>query len=284
MRTTFLTRSAVAVASLAIGSVALTAAPASADASSATRGDVIKVIANYTGFGSSTGPATQALLEKVCDVDSETGRDVEVSFTRDEDEVTGFVVQALLVPESGPSRTCTFAAFVPYEAYSTMSGTANITLQDQSDVDLRAVAPNHDFTLSGDVFVTPPVDDIGYGDGVVATATGELLKVQAATTTSKRVSNPKSTKFKNAALKTYKRTVKAAQKKLKKSLAKAGNSSSKKSAARATYKARKKAAKAKLHIAWSSDKKTIVTQVPSRTTRTPFSISTEQRFSFPNQD
>lgn len=282
MHTSVFARSAVAVASLAIGSVVLGVAPATAATSSGiTREEVLSVAAS-DDFGNRYGPATQSFVEKVCGFDDETGRDIEFNRATPVDGdsgVDGFLIQAYVEgDDQTPSRSCTFAAFAVTEPASTMSGTVNITLEDQIDsTELRAAdaTPNHDYPLSGDVYVTAPVDDIGYGDPAVASASGDVLKTEAATTTSSRVVTPKSTRVKAAALKTYHRTIDKAKTKLSKSLKKAGDSSSKRAAARKTYAASKKAAKAKLHIAWLGDKKTVVTTEATKVSRTPFTLTTQ---------
>jgi hypothetical protein len=277
MRTSLLTRSVVSIASLAIGSVALAAAPASADTSSGISRETVLTIAASAEINIDRyGPATQALVEKVCGFDSTTGRDIELTPSYTDEGVDGFLVQAYVDGRGDTaSSNCTFAAFAASEAFSTMSGTATIATQLPPIFEERVAAPpTHDFTLSGDVYVTAPVTDIGYGDYATATASGDVTRTEQARTTTARVVTPKTTAVKVAARKAYQRTIDKAQVRLVKALKKAGTSSSKKAAARSTYAARKKAAKAKLHIAWSGDKKTVVTTVPTATSVTPFTFST----------
>jgi hypothetical protein len=283
MHTSILTRTVISVASLAIGSVALAAAPASADTPAGiTREAVLKVAsdARFVGgpFGSELDPAAQALVEKVCGLPSSAKAQVRLDPGTDQDGVDGFLARAVVEgTEETASRTCTFAAFATSEPFSSMSGTANISAQQPDLIEFRAAAPSHDYALSGDVYVTAPVDDIGFNDFADATASGTVTRTEAARTTTSRVITPKTTARKAAARKAYQRTIDKAQAKLAKALKKAGNSSSKKAAARKTYAARKKAAKAKLHIAWSGDKKTVVTTVPTGSSTKEFTFSTGNR-------
>jgi hypothetical protein len=277
MRTSLMTRSVISIASLAIGSVALAAAPASADTSSGISRETVLTVASNVKFGIDRyGPTTQALVERVCGFDGNTGRDIQITASYDEQGVDGFLVQAYVDGRGETSSpNCTFAAFATSEAFSTMSGTATVASQQLPVLELRAAAPaTHDYTLSGDVYVTAPVTDIGYGDDATATASGDVTRTEAARTTTSRVVTPKTTAVKVAARKAYQRTIDTAQAKLVKALKKAGKSSSKKAAARATYAARKKAAKAKLHVAWLGDKKTIITTVPTGSSVKPFTLST----------
>lgn len=280
MNTPILTRAVVSIASLAIGSVALAAAPASADTSTGTtRQDVIAMASDarstfYNGYDIT--PATQAFAEKVCGFTSAQDASVRVNPSDRSTGVDGLLVRAVVEGSNEtPSTTCTFAAFAAAEPFSTMSGTANITVDVPVIGDFRAAAaPSHDYTLAGDVYVTAPVSDIGYDDLAVATASGDVTRTEAARTTTSRVVTPKTTAVKVAARKAYQRTIDKAQAKLARALKKAGSSSSKKAAARKTYAARKKAAKAKLHIAWLGDKKTVVTTVPTSSSTKPFTLRT----------
>lgn len=269
MRTSLLTRSAIAVASLAIGSVALTAAPATADApSGVTRELVVNTAYRYTDDDS----APRALIQKVCGPG--TISDFSTSTLSYSADVDGVLVQAFLDYQDGvenSGRYCTFAALVTSAPFASLSGTVTITPNQLE----RVAAPTGTTSqLSGDVFVTKPIADSAYAFSARADAAGDVVKVEQAKTSSTRVSKPKSTAYKNKALKSYKRSVAKAQAELAKALEKAGNSSSKKAAARKEFRARKKAAKALLHIRWSSDKKTVVTTTVGKTTKTSFSIST----------
>jgi hypothetical protein len=277
MRTSLMTRSVISIASLAIGSVTLGAAPASADTSSGISRETVLTVASNVKFGvDQYGPATQALVEKVCGFDSNTGRDIQITASYDDEGVNGFLVQAYVDGRGETSSSnCTFAAFAASEPFSTMSGTATIETQAPPVTEQRAAVPaTHDYSLSGDVYVSTPVTDIGYGDFAIAKASGNVTRTEAARTTTSRVVTPKTTAVKVAARKAYQRTIDTAQVKLVKALKKAGKSSSKKAAARATYAARKKAAKAKLHIAWLGDKKTVVTTVPTGSSVKPFTFTT----------
>lgn len=269
MSISFLTRSAVAVASLAIGSAVLAAAPASAAGSTdVTRGEILEAYASR-GFLAEPTDADLLLVQKVCGDAVPSDDYYSMTPNQTSSGVDGVLVQAY-VPGEGeaPPTFCTFAAFAPDEAAATMSGTATIS---PSQLTLNATAADATYTLSGDAYVTEPITDEEFIFSASVSASGDVVKTLAATTTKTRVSTPKSTQVKKAAFRTYQRSVSKAKAAYKKSVAKAGTSSGKKKAARATYKARTKAAKAKLHIAWSSDKKTVVTVTPN-TSRTPFTF------------
>jgi hypothetical protein len=269
MRSSLLTRSAVAVASLAIGSVALAAAPASADTASGTTRQTVLSIAEQARHGDPYNDDSIALVKKVCAI-GELGLDFQLVPAQAPNGVDGFLVEAYV--DSSPSRSCTFAAFAAERPVSSMSGTATITvsqppLQESDQLSRAAAAPSHDFALSSDVYVTAPVDDIGFGDSGVATASGNVTSTEAATTTRSRVVTPKSTQHKRAAYKAYNRTLDKAQAKLTKALKKANGSSTKKAAARKAYAARKKAALAKRHAALDGTKTTVVRTVPQTSTK-----------------
>ena len=277
MRSSILTRSAVAVVSLAVGSVALAAAPASAGTASdsGTTRQTVLTIADSARQGDPLSDEALALVARVCKIGIDDGRDIDLQPTYDPDGVDGFLVQALIEPEgSSSSRACTFAALATIRPLSTMTGTATVSAEQFDVLDVqRAAAPSHDFTVSGDVYVTTPVDDISYGDYGSATATGDVVVTEASTTTSSRVVTPKSTTHKRAAYTAYHRTIDTAQAKLARALKKADGSSSKKASARKTYSARKKAAKSRLHEALKGDLTIVVTENP-RTTTTPFTFTT----------
>lgn len=272
MHSTLLTRSAVAVASLAIGSVALGAAPATADVPSGVTRQTVLAAAKDTD-----GPDALALAKSVCKTDSDEFRAAD--FFRSED-VEGLLISVYVPPatesESDAPRFCTFAVFAPTAPFATLSGSTTISVSpaEIDTLSAQAVAPSQTFSLSGDVYVTDVLTDQAYAFNADGTASGDVIKVEQATTANTRVSTPKSTEYKAAALKSYKRTVAKAQTKLAKALKRAGDSTSKKAAARKAFTTRKKAAKATLHIRWSSDKKTVVTTTVGATTKTPFDIAT----------
>jgi hypothetical protein len=280
MRASILTRSAVAVASLAIGSAALAATPALADTASGVSRETVLTIAAQARQGDNTyGPDTIALVEKVCGIGSDVGRDIQVSPTYQPDGVDGFLVQTNVAStQSSPSRSCTFVALATSRAVSTMAGTARITVEqptrvEDAELGPAEAAPVHDFAVSGDVYVTAPVDDIHYGDFGVATASGTVTVTEAATTTTSRVVTPKTTQQKRAAYKAYNRALDKAQAKLTKALKKANGDAGKKAAARKAYAARKKAALAKRHVALDGTKTTVVRQ-DAKTSTTSFSFAT----------
>ncbi|MBD8608494.1 hypothetical protein IFT73_16680 [Aeromicrobium sp. CFBP 8757] len=272
MRSSLLTRSAVAVASLAIGSVALAAAPASADTTTGTSREAVLTVADQIRNDNRFADGNLALVEKICGIGEKDGRDIELRTTNQPEGVDGFIAEAFVDPaDNSPSRTCTFAGFATEKSSSTMSGTA--TLAEQQFSSSAAAPTSHAYTLSGDVYVTAPVTDLSYGYGI-ATASGNVTVTQAKTTTSSRVVTPKSTERKRAAYKAYNRTIDTAQAKLSKALKKADGNSSKKAAARKAYAARKKAAKATLHRALAGTLTIVVTE-NANTSTTAFTFTTQ---------
>ncbi|REK73043.1 hypothetical protein DX116_05500 [Aeromicrobium endophyticum] len=272
----------MAVASLAVGSVALTAAPATAGTPSGVTRELIANSARGT-FTDDNDTATKTLISKVCKSGTVTDEDYTSRTFLSSLDVDGVLVRAYVDRQEGvenSGRYCTFAALATVAPYASLSGTVTISA-DQLDRSARVseAAPlSTSFTLSGDVYVTDPITDPDYGFSPTGVASGAVTKVEQATTSTSRVSTPKSTAVKSKALASYKRSIASAKAKLSTSLKKAGASSSKKSAARKAYAARKKAAKATLHVRWSSDKKTVVTTTVGKTTTNPFSISADNRF------
>lgn len=279
MRSSILTRSALAVASLAIGSVALTAAPATADTPSGVTRELIASSARGT-FTDDNDTATKTLISKVCKSGTVADEDYTSRTFIFSDDVDGVLVQARVDRQEGvegSGRYCTFAALATVAPYASLSGTVTISA-DQLDRSARvsdAAVLSRSFTLSGDVYVTEPITTVDYAFGSTGVASGSVVKVEQATTSTSRVSTPKSSAVKSKALASYQRTIASAKAKLSKSLKKAGDSRSKKAAARKIYAARKKAAKATLHVRWSSDKKTVVTTTVGTTTTSPFTLSTD---------
>jgi len=280
MRTPILTRSAIAVASLAIGSATLAAVPAMADTPSGiTRQTVLGAAVDYRSFfGSSDRADAKKLVETVCAIGSDVGRDYYLTPVQQPDGVDGVLVQAYVDSDgTNPSRSCTFAAFATTQTFSTMSGTATITGQEPETSELAAAAaPSHTYALSGDVYVTAPVADIGYGDFAVATASGEVSTKAAATTTSSRVVTPKTTRQKKAARTVYERRISSAKKSYAKAKDKAGSSSRKKAAAKKVYVAKRNAAKAAYLKATAGTLTIVVTETPTFT-KTAFAVTTEDR-------
>lgn len=279
MRSSLLTRSAVTVATLAIGSVTLAAAPASADTVGTSRLTVLSIAdGERTGGPFSNDDDVDALVEKVCAI-GDAEYYYGISPTYEANGVDGFLVQAAVrIGDTDVASNCTFAAFAATRPSSTMSGTATISLREPAVIDAERLvaadaAPRHDFALSGEVYVTAPVDDIGYEDAAIATASGAVTTTEASTSTTSRVVTPKSTERKRAAYKAYNRTLDKAQAKLAKALKKA-DGSSKKTAARKAYAARKKAALAKRHAALDGTKTTVVRTVPQTSTKA-FTFTTD---------
>lgn len=284
MRTSILSRSVIALATLAITSAALTVAPANAATpAGVTRGDVLAtasaVRAETTDDPSDYSPATQRLLRKLalstCHVDAEGGESVlaflavPVESGRHAD---GLMASAFIyTPGAGPHddgafRACSFGALATASAGSVLSGTA--TLTGSTTIASR---------LSGDVFMTPVMIDATAEDDQQEaplpsfSATGESAQ-STTTTTSTKTWTPKTAKQKKAAKKSYATKLKAAKKTYQKALKRACHDKGKKSKAKRAYDKKKASAKRsyKRAIAKTS---TIIRNTRTTVTKTPFNVA-----------
>ncbi|MBP2390019.1 hypothetical protein [Aeromicrobium fastidiosum] len=300
MRKTILSRSVVAVATLAIGSVALAATPATAaSAQGVTRDEVLTAVngiralqTNDTRPSLATNRALRNIATKGCGV-STNFADLEYAalqaadITGSGDDAEGILITARVGIQTieGSSNDCTIAAFATADGSFQLSGTAQITgtrynetTQADEPVVLRTQA------LSGDAFVTTPVDADTisnlYEDSVTASAVGNASKTTTVTTSVKV--KDKKTKSEKAKAKTkYTKKIKSVKKSYAKALDKAGNSKSKKAAAKKVYKAKRAAAKASYKYAIAGFK--IVKKSSSTTENRPFSVTTPNpRFEFDN--
>jgi hypothetical protein len=273
MRTSILTRSTLAIASLAIGSIALAAAPSNAAAPSGVTRDLVLTVAEHARTISGDGPDTDTLSTRVCGV--RDGEELENAYARpvySPDGVDGVLVSAYYFTQGADSyRYCTFAAFAAASPYVTLSGTATLTGVPVGDNLRPADSTITTATLSGDVTVTAAVDTSEYYD-ISATAAGDVIRTTTSTTTHSRTITPKTTQQKKAAKKARDSTVSAAKKVYDKTIKKAGSSASKKASARRAYTAKKKAANATFRAARAG-----ILSVGSTTTSTtassPFSVS-----------
>lgn len=252
MRTTILTRSAIAVATLAVASAALVAAPAQAATTNGiTRGEVLAAANEARTSPTTDGPvpttAVEALAAKSCGVTTSEVLDAIVSPVSTPDSVDGLTVTALLSAgpsgSEGPSsRTCTFAAAAAVGGGTTLSGEAIVgTYSFDESFQTPAIQT---FRLTGDVFASPAFTSTSTfaitaftADGL---ATGQPSK-RVLTLTKKFDKKTKADK--KAAKKAYAKRLKAAKKSYAKALKKAGSTRSKKAAARAAYTARRSSAK-----------------------------------------
>ena len=270
MHTSILTRSVISLASLAIASVALAATPATAAPVGVTR-DLVLSAAEQARYSSISDEA-RTLVNVVCGVTENDGLDYYVDPLNERNAADGLLIHAIV-----NGKTCTFAAFAATEGFTTLSGTATLTGYPESSIDTRAAAVDtttiQTSTLSGDVFVTTPVDDSDYYDVNVA-ATGNAITTTSTTTESDRIVTPKTSQQKAAARKAYDRRIAAAKKAYTKAVVKAGSSSSKKAAAKKTYRAKKDAALAAYRASKAGTLTIVVTSKPT-TVATPFTLTSD---------
>jgi len=284
MRTSILSRSAIAVASLAIGSATLAAVPAgAATPTGVTRDMVLAAAASVRADGAidnpeATSPASQVLLDalvtRVCDVSD--GYDGEAYGTAVEtpDGADGVAVTALLSLGEGPIdgaayKTCSFVAVAPIGNATTFSGEATVstlTLNFQSEGE--PFTPSREaYELTGDVFVSPAVQATG-GIAFSGVQAQGLLTSPGTTRvlTISKVADKKTKAEKRYAKKKYEKRIKAAKKAYAKALKRAGGDTVKKTAARLTYASRKASVTSRYKYQIASYKlvKTRSTQAQSR--------------------
>jgi hypothetical protein len=268
MRTPTLTRTVVSIASLAIGSVALVAAPATAAPPIGTTRDWVLGAAQNDREGTSSNPQADLLAYETCSPESgETQGQVRYKAIPDPDGADGILIQAVYIDQQ-TSRTCTFAAFATTSPDQTLSGTATMTGTSNSIQQRGDDTPIPPTPLSGDVTVTDPIWD--YYDVAVA-AQGEVIKGTTSTTVTSRTITPKTTQQKKAAKKARNSAVSAAKKAYAKALKKAGSSQTKKAAAKRAYTARKKAANA-VYRAARAGTLTVGTTTTTTKDSSPFSF------------
>lgn len=279
MRTSILSRSVIAVASLAIGSVALAAAPANAATPSGITRDMVISAANYMrveGFDQAASDNLQRLAEKGCKVVAgEDLRIQDINTSAAGGSADGLIFVAGIATPPGESggeayRVCLFGTAATTDPALSLSGTASLdvaTAPFQSAVKSAALT-----ALSDNVFVTAPVV-IPNGVGITTatfSATGNATRSFNVTTT-KKVTDKKTKSEKKAAKKKYDKALKAAKKSYTKALKKAGKNKTKKAAAKKTYSKKKAAAKAAYTKAIAGYK--MVTTTTTTTENKPFAIS-----------
>jgi hypothetical protein len=255
MRTTTLTRAAVAVASLAVGSAALVAAPATAATPSAdvTRTTVLTAAdgwraaqANDTRLSTAASRALRTIAVIGCDVDIDQGERLYLRYATAAtvgDDADGVLVTVRIQDDFTQDRDCTVGAFAPTDAGFQLSGSATISeSRYDSATNSYVSVPVLTSVLSGDATVTGPVLNSDRSS-VSATASGNATKTTKVTTSAK-VKDKKSKAEKKAAKAKYVKRIKAAKKSYAKALDKAGSSKSKKAAAKKAYRAKRTSAKA----------------------------------------
>jgi hypothetical protein len=285
MRHSLLSRSAIAVASLAVGAAAFAAVPASAvSALGVTQDQVLTAASGLraaeaadTDVSKAADRAIYALVSKVCDVDSTQGENaylMSASPITTPGNADGLQITAATYNSGfNNNKACTFAAFASTASGFQLTGTATITAETtvfDKTLDRYVTSPYKQVSsLSGDAFTTPaiitPQDDTkGQPANVVASATGNATKTSTVVT-SKKVKDKKSKSEKKAAKKKYAKRLAQAEKNYDNALDKAGSSKSKKAAAKRVYARARALAKAKYKYATAGykiiKKKSTVTDV-----------------------
>jgi hypothetical protein len=248
MRTSILSRSVVAVASLAIGSVALAAAPATATTPSGITRDMVLTAAasvradqtNDVPYSDATKAALLALSSRACDLSGATevltyGGPVETPGSAD----ALMVETEIYVGDS--IRGCSFAAIASTDPELRLSG--HLALTDRTYVDSIEEETTTSYDISGPVFTTPPLkldDSFSYSNFKAVGSTVGSTKVL----NTDKVPDKKTKSDKALAHKKYKTRVTNAKRAYAKALKKADSTSETRAAKRA-YRARKAIAKAK---------------------------------------
>jgi hypothetical protein len=262
MRTSILSRSAIAVATLAIGSAALVAAPATAATSNGvTREEVLAAAAAVRADAASeaTSDSTQAklaaLAAKVCGPTVDDRFNVfgqPVSTPDSVDGLTITVIQPTGMPEETPPfpspflgiDSCTFVAVAPIGGATTFAGDLSVSTATL-DPFAGPFGPGQStsdnvYALSGDVFSSPPMKvthSVNFSamaaEGLVTSENGQRVL------TVSKIADKKSKAAKKAAKARYVKRTKAAKKTYARALKRAGSNRAAKDAARMTYLSRR---------------------------------------------
>jgi hypothetical protein len=262
MRHTMLSRSVIAVASLAVGSAAFAAVPATAaSAAGVTREQVLTAVdgvRNASNTQPQYSPATvramRAIVVAGCDAGDTIPYLDSVKAVTTSDDADGLIITAQIETFSN-DYLCTVGAFATTDTSSTLSGTAKIsgTVENldyrDSEVITTTTPIDQTSALSGDAYLTPAITtQYGqFGPTTVrldASATGTATKTTT-TTTNVKVTDKKSAKEKKAAKKKFSKRLAQAKKNYAKALDKAGSSKNKKAAAKRVYAKARALAKAK---------------------------------------
>lgn len=294
MRTSVFSRSVIAVASLAIGSVALAAAPASATPPPVITRDLVLAIAQAPSE-SEISDDERLLVELACDFEANTD-DVEGSdhfhsvystpFVTD--NADGVLVTAHLHEQSAGDDTvdrwCTFAALVTTDEAFTLTGNALITLTGGEELRRASdpVVATTTSALSGNLFVTEPVNvDNSFGvTSASLTAAGNATRsIQVPTTEQVTYAKTRTAAGEKAAKAKYDKRLKAAKKWYAKALKKAGDSKKKKAAVKKAYAAKKAAYKRAYEKVYYGVK--TVTKTTTQTEKRPFNVTVDHEMNLP---
>ena len=288
MRTSILSRSAIAVATLAVGSAAFAAVPANAASASGVTRDQVLTAANGvraataadTGYSRSTLRLMRTIAEAGCDAVGDNLTLVRAKATQAGEAADGLVLTSSVQSFDGTTSQCTIAAFAASDTSSTLQGTA--TLTGSIDVFFPSFPPTTSSTpvsetsaLSGDVAITPAyTSNVPTGFSTTnldASANGTATKTTT-TTTNVKVKDTKSKGEKKAAKKKFSKRLAQAKKNYAKALDKAGSSKNKKAAAKRVYAKARALAKAKYAADTAGFK--IVKKTTTSSAERAFSITT----------
>lgn len=284
MRTSLLSRSVIAVASLAIGSVGMVVPAVAAVPVGVDRDAVLSLAHDLHAYAGpeDARPETlnrtvELLISRACAF--ETSGDTEI-ITIDAEPfmagaADGVVITARLREESADTATtrrwCTFGAIASTDAAFALSGYVAISVMTDDRTPPRLTAAAQTTAgeiLSGAVFVTAPIITNASVDITSSklTASGNATR-SIKVTTPHKVTTPKSKSAKKAAKKKYDKKLKTAKAKFEK----AGKSAKAKKAYRTAKAAAKKAYK-KAIVTVKTVKKTTV-----RTENRPFNVNVTAR-------
>jgi hypothetical protein len=295
MSPSILTRSVVAVASLALGSVPLAANPAIATGAKAattpagvTRDMVLTAAANFRSGGDPVKgyQAVFAMVNRACSVDADSGERIDIDDADAPDVIpaaTKSHADAVLIRVTiesifgGSTRECIVLGVAASEPGFSLTGNSTLTVETQPAGDgpilMKAAAGPATLVtpLSGDVSTTTFKVPTGEEstDGTFS-VDGSSVKITTVTT-SKKVPDKKTRAEKKKAKKTYAKRLKAAKARYEKALDRAGSSKTKKAAAKKAYSKRKSSAKAKYTYAIANYK--IVRKTTSTTDSRPFTLT-----------
>jgi hypothetical protein len=259
MRASALSRSIVATAAVAVGSVTLVAAPATAATPSGINREMVLTATNgiRAAYTSGDKPSTAALravraiVNRACDVDADGGEFI------DDKSLTGLPVQAggsadglaagaqIVNFVTETARTCVVGVVTSTTPGYELSGTATLSATTSPGNQVRTATTS----LSGDVATTAPLQADSGGFSAVPTFSATGAATKTTTVPAKTVKDKKTKAEKKAAKKKYDKRLATAKKTYEKALKKAGSSKSKKAVAKKAYSAARKSAKAKYRYA-----------------------------------
>jgi len=291
MRTSLLSRSVIAVATLGIGSAALAVTPATAaTASGVTRDQVLTVVNGIRAAEASNdyivpadvSRALRALVYKTCDIVSDEDEGAEIRDVQPltaGDDAQGVLVTARVYRNFSNTADCTFVAVATSDTSSALSGTATVkgtrNLFDEATDSYVPTPVTQTTALSGDAYTSPVIITPSYNNDYLydtsAAAAGNATKTTEVAV-SKHVKDKKTKSEKKKAKAKYEKKIKSIKKSYAKALDKAGKSKSKKAAAKKAYKAKRAAAKAAYKYAIAGYK--IVKSTNKVVDVRPFSIAT----------